>query len=204
MIQTTQWEISCLKCRLMVTSCRLITRRNKYLNATAIGINFREFTFQELHEATDGFSRILGKGSSGKVYHGTLIIDDTEIGIAVKKLEKKIEKSENEFMTELKIIGLTHHKNLVKLLGFCMEDNHRLLVYELMPNGALSSLLFGEGERPQWSQRVEMALGIARGLLYLHEECETQIIHIVISSHKMCYLMLIILQRLQILDFPSF
>jgi hypothetical protein len=158
---------------------RLITRRKKYLTATAIGINFREFTFQELHEheATDGFSRILGKGSSGKVYRGTLIVDDVEIGIAVKKLEKKIEKSENEFMTELKIIGLTHHKNLVKLLGFCMENNHRLLVYELMPNGALSSLLFGKGERPQWSQRVEMALGIAKGLLYLHEECETQIIH---------------------------
>ncbi|XP_045814263.1 G-type lectin S-receptor-like serine/threonine-protein kinase LECRK2 [Trifolium pratense] len=157
-----------------------LTRRKKFLNATDIGINFREFTFDELHEATDGFnvSRILGKGSSGKVYRGTLIIDDAEIGIAVKKLEKKIEKSENEFMTELKIIGLTHHKNLVKLLGFCMENNHRILVYELMPNGALSSLLFGQkGEKPQWIQRVEMALGIAKGLLYLHEECETQIIH---------------------------
>lgn len=154
-----------------------LTRRTKSLNATAIGINFREFTFQELHEATGGFSRILGKGSSGKVYRGTLIIDDAEIGIAVKKLEKMIEKSENEFMTELKIIGRTHHRNLVKLLGFCTENNHRLLVYELMPNGALSSLLFGQGERPQWGQRVEMALGIARGLLYLHEECETQIIH---------------------------
>ncbi|GAU18830.1 hypothetical protein TSUD_228200 [Trifolium subterraneum] len=131
-----------------------LTRRRKFLNATDIGINFREFTFDELHEATDGFSRILGKGSSGKVYRGTLIIDDAEIGIAVKKLEKKIEKSENEFMTELKIIGLTHHKNLVKLLGFCMENKHRVLVYELMPNGALSSLLFGQkGEKPQWSQR---------------------------------------------------
>jgi hypothetical protein len=83
-----------------------LTRRKKSLNATDIGINFREFTFDELHEATDGFSRIIGKGSSGKVYRGTLIIDDAEIGIAVKKLEKKIEKSENEFMTELKIIGL--------------------------------------------------------------------------------------------------
>ncbi|XP_027362177.1 G-type lectin S-receptor-like serine/threonine-protein kinase LECRK1 [Abrus precatorius] len=154
-----------------------LTRRRKSLNAAAIGINFREFTFQELHEATNGFTRILGKGSSGKVFSGTLIIEDAEIGIAVKKLEKNVEKSDSEFMTELKIIGRTHHRNLVRLLGFCIENNHRLLVYELMPNGALSSVLFREGGRPHWGQRIEMALGIARGLLYLHEECETQIIH---------------------------
>ncbi|KAF1861246.1 hypothetical protein Lal_00013972 [Lupinus albus] len=142
-----------------------------------LGQRLMQFTFQELHEATNGFSKILGKGSSRKVYHGTLTIDNAELGIAVKKLEKKIEKSEKEFMTELKIIGRTHHKNLVRLLGFCNENNHRLLVYEFMPNGALSSLLFAQGERPSWSQRVDMALGIARGLLYLHKECENQIIH---------------------------
>ncbi|CAJ1925490.1 unnamed protein product [Sphenostylis stenocarpa] len=156
---------------------RRLTRRKKHLNATAIGINFREFTFQELHEATDGFTRILGKGASGKVYRGALIIDGAEIGIAVKKLEKKIEKSEREFMTELKIIGRTHHRNLVRLLGFCIESSHRIIVYELMPSGALPRFLFGERERPQWGQRIEMALGVARGLLYLHEECNTQIIH---------------------------
>jgi len=156
---------------------RRLTRRKKHLNATAVGINFREFTFQELHEATDGFTRILGRGASGKVCRGALVIDGAEIGIAVKKLEKKIEKSEREFMTELKIIGRTHHRNLVRLLGFCIESSHRIIVYELMPNGALSSFLFGEGERPQWCQRVELALGVARGLLYLHEECNTQIIH---------------------------
>jgi len=156
---------------------RRLTRKKKHMNATAIGINFREFTFQELHEATDGFTRILGRGGSGKVYRGALIIDGAEIGIAVKKLEKKIEKSEREFMTELRIIGRTHHRNLVRLLGFCIESSHRILVYELMPHGALSSYLFGEGERPEWGQRIEMALGVARGLLYLHEECNTQIIH---------------------------
>ncbi|KOM27567.1 hypothetical protein LR48_Vigan442s000300 [Vigna angularis] len=156
---------------------RRLTRKKKHLNATAIGINFREFTFQELHEATDGFTKILGKGASGKVYRGALVIGDAKIDVAVKKLEKKIEKSDSEFTTELKIIGRTHHRNLVRLLGFCIESSHRILVYELMPNGALSSFLFGEGERPQWGQRTEVALGVARGLLYLHEECNTQIIH---------------------------
>ncbi|KAL9327933.1 hypothetical protein ACSQ67_002936 [Phaseolus vulgaris] len=156
---------------------RRLTRRRRHLNATAIGINFREFTFQELHEATDGFTRILGRGGSGKVYRGGLVIEGVEIGIAVKTLEKKIEKSESEFMTELRIIGRTHHRNLVRLLGFCFESSHRIIVYELMPNGALSRFLFGERERPEWGQRIEMALGVARGLLYLHEECNTQIIH---------------------------
>ncbi|WVZ12660.1 hypothetical protein V8G54_017190 [Vigna mungo] len=156
---------------------RRLTRKKKHLNATAIGINFREFTFQELHEATDGFTKILGKGASGKVYRGALVIGDAQIDVAVKKLEKKIEKSDSEFTTELKIIGRTHHRNLVRLLGFCIESSHRILVYELMPNGALSSFLFGEGERPQWVQRIEVALGVARGLLYLHEERNTQIIH---------------------------
>ncbi|KAI9115174.1 hypothetical protein K1719_014187 [Acacia pycnantha] len=157
---------------------RRLMRRNKFLNASVIGINFREFTFQELHDATSGFSKTIGKGSSGKVYSGNLAIDDARIAIAVKKLDKRsIERSEQEFMTELKIIGRTHHRNLARLLGFCIEKSHRILVYELLPNGALSNFLFGQREKPHWSQRIDIALGIARGLLYLHEECETQIIH---------------------------
>lgn len=146
-------------------------------DTTTIGVNFREFTYQELREATNGFSKTLGRGASGKVYGGTLTFKDKEIEIVVKKLERVTERGENEFLTELKIIGQTHHKNLVRLLGFCIEDDHRILVCELMKNGTLSDLLFKNGEVPGWSQRSEMALGIARGLLYLHEECETQIIH---------------------------
>ncbi|KAF3957000.1 hypothetical protein CMV_017940 [Castanea mollissima] len=142
-----------------------------------IGINFREFTLQELREATNGFSKILGRGASGRVYSGSLTSEDAEIDIAVKELTKGTEKSEKEFTTELKIIGRTHHRNLVRLLGFCVENDQRLLVYELMPNGTLSQFLFKEGERPTWLQRAEVALEIARGLHYLHEECEAQIIH---------------------------
>ncbi|EOY05663.1 Receptor-like protein kinase 1, putative [Theobroma cacao] len=150
----------------------------KLTNADAIGVGFREFTFQELYRATNGFSKILGRGSSAKVYRGLLSLKGAHIEIAVKKLEKETGKSQNEFMTELKIIGRTHHKNLVRLVGFCVENDQQLLVYELMANGPLSRSLFGEEDkRPSWFQRAEMALGIARGLLYLHEECETQIIH---------------------------
>ncbi|OMO61211.1 hypothetical protein CCACVL1_23683 [Corchorus capsularis] len=154
-----------------------LMKRRACLDVDAIGVGFREFTFQELYEATGGFSKALGRGSSGKVYGGRFRLKDVEIEIAVKKLEQEIEKSQKEFMTELKIIGRTYHKNLVKLLGFCVEKDQHLLVYEFMANGALSKFIFGGENRPNWSQRAEMAIGIAEGLLYLHEECETQIIH---------------------------
>ena len=74
------------------------------------------------------------------------------------------------------VIGQTHHKNLVRLLGYCDEGKHRLLVYEYMSNGSLATFLFGIS-RPHWNQRVQISFGIARGLMYLHEECNTQIIH---------------------------
>ncbi|KAF3949965.1 hypothetical protein CMV_024225 [Castanea mollissima] len=132
---------------------------------------------KKLREATNGFSKILGRGASGRVYCGSLTSEDTKIDIAVKELTKGTEKSEKEFTTELKIIGRTHHRNLVRLLGYCVENDQRFLVYELMPNGTLSHFLFKEGEKPTWLQRAELALEIARGLHYMHEECEAQIIH---------------------------
>ena len=76
----------------------------------------------------------------------------------------------------MKVIGQTHHKNLVRLLGFCDEGLQRLLVYEFLCNGTLASFLFGD-LKPSWKQRISIASGIARGLLYLHDECSTQIIH---------------------------
>lgn len=157
---------------------RRFIKRKRYSNANSIGINFQEFKYLELQKATNGFSKTLGRGSSAEVYSGILSMKDIQIDIAVKVLKKSIEKGEKEFMTELKIIGRTYHKNLVRLLGFCVENNQQLLVYELMANGSLANLLFGKGsERPNWVLRAKMVLQIARGLLYLHEECETRIIH---------------------------
>uniref|UniRef100_A0A5B7BYA7 Receptor-like serine/threonine-protein kinase n=1 Tax=Davidia involucrata TaxID=16924 RepID=A0A5B7BYA7_DAVIN len=142
-----------------------------------VELNLKAFLFRELQEATNGFKNKLGQGAFGTVYDGVLKLEDEEVDVAVKRLEKVIERGEKEFLTEVRVIGLTHHKNLVRLLGFCNEKSHRLLVYELMKNGTLSSFLFGEGNKPKWEHRAEIAIGIARGLLYLHEECETQIIH---------------------------
>ncbi|VAI46422.1 unnamed protein product [Triticum turgidum subsp. durum] len=135
----------------------------------------RAFTYKEIEKATDGFREELGSGASGIVYKGQLE-DEFGTGIAVKKIDKMLQESEKEFAIEVQTIGRTFHRNLVRLLGFCAEGKERLLVYELMTNGSLNGFLFC-GTSPTWNLRVQVALGVARGLLYLHEECNTQIIH---------------------------
>ncbi|XP_074314709.1 G-type lectin S-receptor-like serine/threonine-protein kinase LECRK1 [Silene latifolia] len=84
--------------------------------------------------------------------------------------------ADKKFTAEVNAIGLTHHKNLVRFLGYCKEEDKRLLVYEYMPNGTVADYLFCDS-RPSWLTRIHIAQGVARGLLYLHEECTTQIIH---------------------------
>ncbi|CAN4092968.1 unnamed protein product [Withania somnifera] len=143
-----------------------------------VELNLRAFSFQQLHRATNGFKNKLGQGASGAVYSGILNLEDEEVEVAVKQLGNGIEQGgDKEFLAEVRVIGLTHHKNLVHLLGFCNEKSHRLLIYEFMKNGAVSDLIFQDGQRPSWKLRSDIVLGIARGLLYLHEECESQIIH---------------------------
>jgi hypothetical protein len=147
----------------------------KTLHTKDLDMNLRLFTYKDLEEATTGFKEELGRGSFGIVYKGVLVSSYTKY-VAVKKLDKMVREGEREFKTEVTVIGQTHHKNLVRLLGYCDEGEHRLLVYEFMYNGSLSSFLFGV-IRPSWQQRMQIASGIARGLMYLHEECSTQIIH---------------------------
>ncbi|KAJ6947942.1 G-type lectin S-receptor-like serine/threonine-protein kinase LECRK3 [Populus alba x Populus x berolinensis] len=152
---------------------------NKLLTISSVSnvasTNIRSYAYKELEQATGGFKQILGKGAFGTVYKGVLASYPKRF-VAIKKLEKFEQEGEKEFKTEVSVIGQTHHKNLVRLLGYCDEGEHRLLVYEYMTNGSLASLLFGI-TRPDWNQRVQIAFGIARGLMYLHEECSTQIIH---------------------------
>ncbi|KAK4265188.1 hypothetical protein QN277_026273 [Acacia crassicarpa] len=139
-------------------------------------VTLRLFSYNELKKATDGFKQEVGKGSFGSVYKGTL--HKGSILIAVKRLQKLAEEGEKEFQAEMQAIGKTNHKNLVRLLGYCAEGSKRLLVYEYMSSGSLEKLIFGDSTiRPDWDQRRRIALEIARGLLYLHEECGAPIIH---------------------------
>ncbi|KAM3741105.1 hypothetical protein ACB098_08G151200 [Castanea mollissima] len=139
------------------------------------GMNLRSHTYEELTEATNGFREELGRGAFATVYKGVLEYEDRK-PVAVKRMNDLVKDCDMEFKAEASAIGSTNHRNLVKLLGYCNEGQHRLLVYEFMSNGSLASFLFG-GSRPYWYQRIQVALETARGLFYLHEECSTQIIH---------------------------
>ncbi|XP_058188057.1 G-type lectin S-receptor-like serine/threonine-protein kinase LECRK3 [Rhododendron vialii] len=139
-------------------------------------IVLRTFTFAELQQLTNGFREELGRGASGTVYKG--VIPYNQKVVAVKKLEKAFAEGEREFQREIKVIGRTHHRNLVQLIGYCLDGPNRLLVYEYMCNGSLADFLFThERPQPNWEEKVEIARDIARGIHYLHDECETQIIH---------------------------
>ncbi|KAI8535883.1 hypothetical protein RHMOL_Rhmol10G0209200 [Rhododendron molle] len=139
-------------------------------------IVLRIFTFAELQQLTNGFREELGRGASGIVYKG--VIPYNQKVLAVKKLEKALAEGEREFQREIKVIGRTHHRNLVQLIGYCLDGPNRLLVYEYMCNGSLAAFLFThERPQPNWEEKVKIARDIARGIHYLHDECYTQIIH---------------------------
>ena len=140
-------------------------------------VALKSFTFKELKRITGEFKEEIGRGSFGTVYRGKIAIGVNEREVAVKKLEKVLEEGDREFHNEVRAIARSHHKNLVQLLGYCREGSNRLLVYEYIVNGSLADVLFKQQSRPSWSERLGMARGIARGILYLHEECESQIIH---------------------------
>ncbi|KAL8518385.1 hypothetical protein ACS0TY_009681 [Phlomoides rotata] len=138
--------------------------------------NLRRFQFRELQSATHNFSskNILGKGGFGNVYKGRLH-DGTVV--AVKRLKDGNTKGgEIQFQTEVEMISLAVHRNLLRLYGFCTTPTERLLVYPYMSNASVASRL--KSKPPlDWGTRKRIALGAARGLLYLHEQCDPKIIH---------------------------
>ncbi|MED6218449.1 hypothetical protein PIB30_026672 [Stylosanthes scabra] len=154
---------------------RLKKRKREIKVSSLLETNVHSFSYEALKEATRGFSEELGRGSFGIVYKGTIESRFYNV-VAVKKLDGLAEGREKEFKAELNAIGKTSHKNLVRLIGFCDEGTNRLLVYEFMSNGSLANFLFAL-DKPNWDLRVRFGLGIARGLVYLHEECDTPIIH---------------------------
>ncbi|KAK8986707.1 hypothetical protein V6N11_010258 [Hibiscus sabdariffa] len=151
----------------------------QYVLEVCLG-HLKRYTFKELRAATNHFNskNILGRGGFGIVYKG-LLNDGTLV--AVKRLKDyNIVGGEIQFQTEVETIGLAVHRNLLRLSGFCTTENERLLVYRYMPNGSVASRL-RENIHGQpvldWTRRKRIALGTARGLVYLHEQCDPKIIH---------------------------
>lgn len=140
---------------------------------SAIPMGFKKFSFAQLKKATDNFAVKLGEGGFGSVYKGVL---GDEKAVAVKQLEG-VSQSEEQFWAEVGMIGRVHHMNLVRMFGFCAEGHHRLLVYEYVENGSLDKYLFTESECLGWKERFAIAVGTAKGLAYLHEECLEWILH---------------------------
>lgn len=148
--------------------------------------NLRVFTLSELKSATKNFSRSakIGEGGFGCVYTGVIKNprDPTKrLEVAVKQLGRTGLQGHKEWVTEVNVLGVVEHPNLVKLVGYCAEDDERgiqrLLVYEYMPNRSVEDHLSSRsGETLSWTMRLKVAQDAARGLTYLHEEMEFQII----------------------------
>ncbi|XP_076926382.1 G-type lectin S-receptor-like serine/threonine-protein kinase SD2-5 [Bidens hawaiensis] len=174
---------------LVIIAVRLYNKKNnkdpvENVDETSEEDNFLEslsgmpirFTYLDLQRATDNFSKKLGQGGFGSVYEGVLK-DGTRL--AVKQLEG-IGQGKKEFRAEVSIIGGIHHHHLVRLKGFCTEGLHRLLVYEYMANGSLDRWIFKKNKTEfllDWDTRYNIAVGTAKGLAYLHEDCDVKIVH---------------------------
>ncbi|XP_023734868.1 putative receptor protein kinase ZmPK1 [Lactuca sativa] len=136
-----------------------------------VSSQFRGFSYKELMRATENFKVEIGRGGSGVVYKG--ILEDERV-VAVKRLGDVSDGG--EFLTELSTIGRINHMNLVRMWGFCSQRQHKLLVYEYVENESLDKRLFSTTFL-QWKERFEVAIGIAKGLAYLHHECLEWVIH---------------------------
>ncbi|KAK3187703.1 hypothetical protein Dsin_027264 [Dipteronia sinensis] len=136
------------------------------------------YDFNTIRIATNNFSDAnkLGRGGFGVVYKGTLTSGED---IAVKRLSRDSGQGDLEFKNEVLLVAKLQHRNLVRLLGFCLQGNEKLLIYEFLPNTSLDHFIFDSMKRDQldWERRYKIIGGIARGILYLHEDSRLRIIH---------------------------
>ncbi|XP_034913761.1 probable LRR receptor-like serine/threonine-protein kinase At1g06840 [Populus alba] len=155
---------------------RKLSRRHLSSKASMKIDGVKGFTFKEMALATDNFnsSTQVGRGGYGKVYRG--ILSDNSI-VAIKRTEEGSLQGQKEFLTEIKLLSRLHHRNLVSLVGYCDEEE-QMLVYEFMPNGTLRDWLSDKGKGTlKFGTRLSIALGSAKGILYLHTEAQPPVFH---------------------------
>ncbi|CAL9230464.1 unnamed protein product [Arabidopsis halleri] len=156
---------------------REISRRRSSSKASLMNSGIRGFSFKELAEATDDFSSstLVGRGGYGKVYRG--VLSDKTVA-AIKRADEGSLQGEKEFLNEIELLSRLHHRNLVSLIGYCDEEGEQMLVYEFMSNGTLRDWLSAKGkESLSFVMRIRVALGAAKGILYLHTEANPPVFH---------------------------
>ncbi|KAG5527761.1 hypothetical protein RHGRI_028643 [Rhododendron griersonianum] len=147
--------------------------RSKDRFGSASGIP--RYSHKDIQKATQNFTTTLGHGAFGSVYKATMATGGV---VAVKVLASDSQQGEREFQTEVSLLGRLHHRNLVNLVGYCVDKGQRMLIYEFMTNGSLASLLYGPEERVlSWDERLQIALDISHGIEYLHDGAVPPIIH---------------------------
>ncbi|KAJ8753942.1 hypothetical protein K2173_000196 [Erythroxylum novogranatense] len=179
--------IACAIAASAVTTLVLVRRHARYLHkfsrrhmsskASMKIEGIKAFTFKEMAMATDNFnsSSQVGQGGYGKVYRG-ILADKTVV--AIKRAEEGSLQGQKEFLTEIKLLSRLHHRNLVSLIGYCDEEEEQMLVYEFMPNGTLRDWLADKAtENLKFVMRLNVALGSAKGILYLHTEAQPPVFH---------------------------
>ncbi|XP_055812602.1 probable receptor-like protein kinase At1g80640 [Solanum dulcamara] len=148
--------------------------KSTYIRKTFVSL----MEYKTLESATNNFqeSEILGEGGFGCVYKAKL---EDNLYVAVKKLQGGTHDAIKEFETEVELLSQMQHPYIISLLGYCIQGETRLLVYELMQNGSLESQLHGpsRGSALTWHHRIKIALDAARGIEYLHEHCHPPVIH---------------------------
>ncbi|XP_052875926.1 cysteine-rich receptor-like protein kinase 10 isoform X2 [Gossypium arboreum] len=170
---------------VLLLACWVSKRRAKKYDAVQGGngydittVEALQYDFATIEAATNKFSDAnkLGEGGFGEVYKG--ILPDQQV-IAVKRLSRGSGQGDEEFKNEAVLVAKLQHRNLVRLLGFCLEREEKILVYEYVPNKSLDYFVFDPTKQGQldWSRRYKIIGGIARGILYLHEDSRLRIIH---------------------------
>ncbi|KAI3758858.1 hypothetical protein L6452_06430 [Arctium lappa] len=153
------------------------TTTQGYLQAAT---GFKRFNYAELKKASDNFSKEIGRGGSGIVYKG--VLSDNRVA-AIKRLnESSNHQGEAELLAEISTLGKLNQMNLIEIWGYCSESKERLLVYEYMENGSLAQNL--HSNKLDWDKRFDIALGTAKGLAYLHEECLEWVLHCDVKPHN--------------------
>ncbi|XP_019087866.1 PREDICTED: cysteine-rich receptor-like protein kinase 14 isoform X1 [Camelina sativa] len=156
------------------------SRRKTYQGSSTTDITITrslQYDFKAIEAATNKFSEnnVIGRGGFGEVFKG--VLNGTEV--AIKRLSKASKQGAVEFKNEVVLVAKLHHRNLVRLLGFCLEGEEKILVYEFVPNKSLDYFLFDPVKQGEldWTKRYNIIQGITRGILYLHQDSRLTIIH---------------------------